>query len=129
MVPGVVLVFFGMAAWFVALLAWSGLVGDTTMQLLVFVIASPLLLFGLRRYVKGWFVGDSDKNNQDMLEEFLGREVKVLADIPGGQATGKVELKGAEWRARSGTAISRGCLARVTERDGLVLIVQPLQNP
>ena len=125
-VPGVILVFFGIAAWVVTLLAWSGLVESTALQLGIFGITSMALLFGLRRLVKSWFMGETSVDLPDGLEEFIGKQVKVLAAIPGGAATGKVELKGAEWRARSDTPVATGALATVRARDGLVLVVQPL---
>lgn len=127
-VPGVILVFFGVAAWIVAILAGTGLVDSTTWQLLVFIVASLVLLFGLRRLIKPWFMGEISTVSPAGLEEIIGKQVKVLADIPGGQDTGKVELKGAEWRARSlSCALPRGALATVAARDGLVLVVVPLQ--
>lgn len=124
-VPGVVLVFFGVAAWFVTLLVWTGVLDNSAAQLAVFVVASLALLFGCRRYVKKWFVGDSQNDSPEGIEDILGKNVTVIADIPGGPATGKVELKGAEWNARSDGPLGRGSLATVKAREGLVLIVQP----
>lgn len=124
-VPGVVLVFFGVAAWVVTSLVWSGALDNSAAQLAVFVAASLALLFGCRRYVKQWFVGDSQNDAPDGIEDILGKNVTVIADIPGGPATGKVELKGAEWNARSEDPLTRGSLATVTSRDGLVLVVRP----
>lgn len=124
-VPGVVLVFFGLAAWIVTLLVWIGVLESPPAQLAVFMITSLLLLFGCRRFVKKWFVGDSQVDAPDGIEDILGKHVTVIADIPGGPATGTVELKGAEWSARSDAPLERGSLATVKERDGLVLVVQP----
>ena len=123
-VPGVVLVFFGIAAWVVTLLVWGGVLDNSAAQLAVFTVASLALLFGCRRYVKKWFVGDSQVDAPEGIEDILGKNVTVIADIPGGQATGKVELKGAEWSARADAPLERGSLATVTARDGLVLVVQ-----
>ena len=123
-VPGVVLVFFGMGALVTALAAWLGLQGLAP-QAGVFVGASLIFLFGLRRLVKRWFLGDSKDRDAGMLEEFVGKDVVVLSDIPGGAATGKVQLKGAEWMARAEAALPKGSCAVVRARDGLVLVVAP----
>ena len=44
MVPGVILVFFGMGAWITAIGAWVGFAPDTSSQLLIFAISSVILL-------------------------------------------------------------------------------------
>ena len=124
-VPGVVLVFFGLAAWIVTFFVWIGVLENPPAQLAVFMVSSLLLLFGCRRFVKKWFVGDSQNDAPEGIEDILGKNVTVITDIPGGPATGKVELKGAEWSARADTPLERGSLATVKDRDGLVLIVQP----
>ena len=123
-VPGVVLVFFGLGALVTALAAWLGLHGFTA-QAGVFLGSSLVFLFGLRRLIKGWFLGDTKDRDAAMLEEFVGKDVVVLADIPGGPATGKVQLKGAEWQARAEISIPKGACVVVRARDGLVLVVAP----
>jgi inner membrane protein len=125
LLPGVVLMFFGLGAWCAALstrMGWTEGLGE---QSIVFAATSMVMLFGLRRFVKKWFVGDTTGKNNAMLEEFLGRQVRVLQDIPGGSGTGRVELKGAGWQARSPVALARGSTAVVRARDGLVLVVEP----
>ena len=121
-IPGIVLVFFGVGAWFVAAGAALGWVPDLTLQLLLFIAASLTLLFLLRGLVRKWFIGDTQINDAQ-LEEFIGKSVEVLSDIPGGTSTGKVMLKGAQWRARSEHPISAGSRAVIQSRDGLVLLV------
>ena len=122
-VPGVILVFFGMGAWVVALALWLGLIEAPVAQAVLFTIASVAFLFGLRRFVRGWFQGDTKDRDATLLEEFIGKEVVVSSDIPGGPAVGKVELKGTEWNARCATPLAKGARAVVVARDGLVLVV------
>ena len=123
-VPGLVLGFFAIGAWFVALLTWIGVTPSLNAQIFTFTLSSIGSLLLLRRYVKGWFVGDEGRD--ELADEFIAKEVSVLEAIPGGHATGKVELKGADWKARSTSPIPAGSLARVIERDGLCLVVEPL---
>lgn len=55
--PGVILVFFGLGAGVTSLVVWLGLVDSLDAQLLVFSGASLALLFSLRRWVRARFTG------------------------------------------------------------------------
>ena len=57
-------------------------------------------------------------------EEFLDKEVRVLAAIAPGQP-GKVEFKGATWNARAEAPLQPGDAAIIVGRDGLQLQVRP----
>lgn len=123
LVPGIVLMFFGLGALLVSLLVGTGVIEEGAMgvQLIVFAIASVILLALLRRVFRKTLSGSSSQGEH--LEEFVGREVTVLAAIPD-QGEGRVELKGATWRARSAQALPSGARARILRRDGLLLWVE-----
>lgn len=123
--PGVIIVFFGIGAWVVAMGMWIGLIDSVPAQCFTFVISSLVLLFALRRYVTSWFVGGSSNGGGNIEDEFVGKTVRVVHTIGGGEETGKVELKGAEWNARSSGELLPGRFATVIKRDGLELIVEP----
>lgn len=123
--PGVVIVFFGIGAWAVAMGMWIGLIESVPAQCITFAISSLLLLFVLRRYVTSWFVGGSSNGGGNVEDEFIGKTVRVVRTIGGGEETGKVEHKGAEWNARCNEELSPGRFATVIRRDGLELIVKP----
>lgn len=123
--PGVVIVFFGVGAWIVAGGMWLGLIDSVPAQCLTFAISSLLLLFVLRRYVTSWFVGLSSNGGGNIEDEFIGKTVRVTRPIGGGEAVGKVELKGAEWNARSDSELLPGRAATIVSREGLELIVKP----
>ncbi|HCL97209.1 MAG TPA: NfeD family protein, partial [Verrucomicrobiales bacterium] len=57
--PGVIIIFFGIGAWVVAMGMWIGMIDSVPAQCLTFAISSLLLLFTLRRYMTTWFVGGS----------------------------------------------------------------------
>jgi len=120
-VPGVILVFIGVAAWLVAILDWIG-VDSFSVQLWIFGIASIVLVFGARRFVKGWFSGKESSENGDIDEEFVGKIVTVVSAIDAG-GFGLVELKGARWKATSEVALEEGSQAVVTARDNITLEV------
>lgn len=121
-VPGVILVFFGLGAWAVTLTTFLGLTQSSGSQLLVFAGASVVLLFALRRYVRTRFSGFvSERQAPDQnLDEFTGKSVAVLEDIAPGKP-GKVEFKGAPWRAESQDTLRQGEMGVIEKADGLTL--------
>jgi len=122
--PGVIIIFFGIGAWVVAMGMWIGMIDSVPAQCLTFAISSLLLLFTLRRYMTTWFVGGSSYGGASIEDEFIGKTVRIVHSIGGGQKTGKVEYKGAEWNARCEHELPRGCYATVIKREGLKLIVK-----
>jgi len=127
-VPGVVLVFFGLGAWMVSGLCKFGVIDSLAGQIIVWLVSSVCLIFVLRTYLKSWFYGGSKGGEDDPKEEFIGHTVTVIEAVPGGAGTGKVEIKGANWNARSEVAIEKGSIAEVLEMDGITLIVKPSEN-
>lgn len=126
--PGVILVFFGMGAWTAMITTWLGLTGSLTTQLLVFGISSVLYLVLLRRWFQSRLTG-FEAGRQDPahnLDEFTGREVKVLEAIAGDGLPGKVEFKGAAWTARAKEPIAEGRRVRITRVESTVLFVETL---
>ena len=125
-VPGVILVFFGVGAWVVAASTYLGLISSFESQVLLFSIASIVLLFSLRRWIKGKFYGhvtdvqDPTKN----LNEFIGKSVVVIKDVIPGKPGGKVEFKGATWSAVSDEVIKNGDWATIMELDGITLKIK-----
>jgi membrane protein implicated in regulation of membrane protease activity len=124
-VPGVILVFFGVGAWVTALTTYLGVTQSSASQLIVFAVSSVILLLGLRRYIRSQFSGFvSERQAPDRnLDEFTGKSVLVLEDIAPGNP-GKVEFKGAPWRAESTTSFSKGESGIISEADGLTLKIK-----
>ena len=123
--PGFVVFFFGAGAIVTAITTWAGLTPGIGSQSLVFGVSSMVLLFCLRRYLKKWFVGDSDESAGDMDDDFTGREARVIDALPGNGLDGRVEIKGAEWKARSVEAIPPGAIVIIERREGLTFHVRP----
>jgi membrane protein implicated in regulation of membrane protease activity len=125
-VPGVILVFFGIGAWAAAVTTYLGLTASFQSQLLVFAVISILLLVVLRKWIKGKFyghVGDVQDQTQN-LDEFSGQRVVVLEDVIPNKMEGAVEFKGARWRAVSDEHIKNGEMAIITGVDGIILKVR-----
>ncbi len=122
-IPGLVVMFFGIGAWIVSLAVSLHLVDSLTNQVLLFSVSSIISIVVLRKYLKAWFVGESNLEDEDFDEEFIGQRVKVIAAIPGGSEIGKVELKGTVWQAVSDHPHSEGEIVKVIARNGLTLTV------
>ena len=125
-VPGVILVFFGIGAWTVAVTTFFGWTSSLESQLLLFAISSIVLLFLLRKWIKGKFYGhvgavqDLTRN----LDEFTGKSVIVVQDVIPNKMEGAVEFKGARWNAVSDEYIKNGEVAIITDHDGITLKIQ-----
>lgn len=125
-VPGVILIFFGVGAWIVAATTYLKLTDSFESQMLLFAIASILILVSLRKWIKGKFHGhvshvqDLDKD----LDEFTGKSVLVLKDVIPGKMDGTVEFKGATWSAVSEDLIKNGEVAIISAIDGITLKIR-----
>jgi len=122
--PGLVILFFGIGGLITSLTSYLEITDNLQSQLLTFCIASVLSLILLRKFLKTWFVGNSENETDEMRTEFIGKTVKVTSDIPDGPGLGKVELKGADWNAKSDRSHAEGDMVTVVERDGLTLTVE-----
>lgn len=123
--PGVILVFIGLGAWVASFCAWMGWADTLGVQFAIFAVASLVLLIGLRRFFKAWFLGFSKQNPNALqdLDDYIGKPVRVIAPIPSG-GQGKVEFKGANWTAQSAEPLNPGDAAIITGLEGLCLVVK-----
>lgn len=126
LVPGIVIIFFGMAALVVSLLTYIGSVAELSNQLLWFSGLSLAFLFGLRTLFKGWFVGKSvDGGLSDEVSDLIGKEVTCLTDFGPDHPRGKVEFNGANWKGRCELELRVGSIAVIESIDGLCLNIRP----
>jgi membrane-bound ClpP family serine protease len=129
-VPGVILVFFGVGAWVTAVTTYFGLTASIESQLILFAIASIALLAFLRKWIRGKFYGhvsdvqDPTKN----LDEFSGKNVVVLKELIPGKMGGTVEFKGSTWSAVSEEFIKKGEEGIITDVDGITLKIRKKQE-
>jgi inner membrane protein len=123
--PGVIIVFFGIGAIITSITTWFGLTPGLGSQAAMFAASSVVLLFGLRRYVKKWFVGHSANAGGMMDDDFTGREARVITALPGRGGDGLVEIKGANWKARCDAPVAAGEIVVIERREGLMFHVRP----
>ena len=121
--PGFVVIFFGLGAWLTALLCLVANPG-LDLQIIVFTVTSLLSLILLRRMLKNRFFSGETESPATLEEEFINKVAVALTDIKKGD-TGKVEFKGSTWNASSEEDISRGDKVVVIGKESISLIVKP----
>jgi membrane protein implicated in regulation of membrane protease activity len=126
--PGFIIVFFGVGAWVTAILHWFGVATTFDAQLIVFLVSTVLSLVLFRRKGKKYFEGkvSGKMGPGGDLEEYVNEQATVTVDIPAGGAGGRVEFHGTPWSATSTVEIKKGTPVKVLRRQNLTLHVQPL---
>ena len=125
-IPGIILLFFGLGAWLVALMCFLGVLPETSYQLIVFAISSVIFLFAFRKWLKAQFSGhvyDEQQPEVD-LDEFTGKIVRVVEAVNAKSQTGKVEFKGARWSVISSGNHAVGSQVKIIGLDGIKLIIE-----
>jgi len=119
-VPGLILFFFAVGAWVVAILSLLLDLPINT-QLLIFLASSVLTILLFRNWVKKlvW----SKKNPTELEDEFLGKTGKAETTIAPGYE-GKVNFKGTSWGARSADLIEKGENVTIVGNESILLIVK-----
>lgn len=124
--PGVIIFFFGIGAWLVAVLC---LLFDLTInvQLAIFIISSLLLLVSLRRWFKDVFQGRMETGTaaDDRLAEFVGKKAIVTKAIKV-KTGGRVEFRGTHWNAEAEADIPEGTPVEIIDKNNITLIVTAL---
>lgn len=120
---GFFIIFFGLAALIVGVLAVAGLAGPLWLQLLLFSALSVVSLLLFRRRLIARFQPDPQAPDVDQLVGELATALEEVAP----HGVGKIELRGSAWSARNATgiALARGARCRVIRVDGLTVHVEP----
>lgn len=124
--PGLIIAFFGVGAWIVALVCFITDIGINT-QLIIFIVASVLSLLCLRKWLKGVFLGHtvSKQNLNENLEEFIGQKAVVKEKITP-KAGGKVEFHGTNWEAEADEEIAVETVVEIVGKENITLKVKTL---
>jgi membrane protein implicated in regulation of membrane protease activity len=89
-------------------------------QVAVFAVVLAGSLFGLRSRLVGRLGGQGVLSRT---EQMVGRHGMVTLDIDPTVGTGRINVAGEDWAARSGEKIESGTRIRVVGADGIVLEV------
>jgi membrane protein implicated in regulation of membrane protease activity len=123
--PGAIVVFMGTSAVVVGLLLkFTAFPEGGGWPFLLFSILTVGQIFLLRRHLKNSFTGDTVKDGENDLEEFVGREATVDSGFETENSKGKVLFKGTHWDATSSEALSSGEPVIITARAGITLTVR-----
>lgn len=125
-VPGFVIIFFGLGALLVGLLLWAFPAMPETTQVVLLPILSLASLLLFRRYlVKSVSNKYGEKGTNFDDNGCVGHVVKVVEAIEPG-TPGKVELNGVNWSASCDASVAAGRNVRIISRAGLTLVVEPV---
>lgn len=120
---GFVVIFFGIGAVIVGVLAALGIAGPMWMQVLLFSVCSvgSLLMFRSR-----WLRAMQRGPASPEVDTLVG-ELGTASEPIGVGQTGKVEVRGTAWSARNVATVAceRGARCRVVRVEGLRLDVEP----
>ena len=121
-IPGLIVVFFGVGAWVTALITAIFHPG-INMQIILFVVVSVVLLLLLRKYVKRTFFGKSESVQDELADEFIGKNATAESDMSAG-SEGKVSFNGTLWKAIAETDVKTGDKVKIVSRDNITLKVK-----
>jgi membrane protein implicated in regulation of membrane protease activity len=130
LLPGFVIIFFGVGAWITAICCWTGLTGTFDGQLVVFLLSTLLSLVLFRKRGKKMFSGkvSSVLEPGDEMDDYRGQRATVVADIAPGTEGGRVEYHGTVWQAEAQVPLAAGTAVRIVSREGLRFTVQPIDQ-
>lgn len=136
-VPGAVVIFFGVGALITGALTYFEVLPSVGAQLWCWLGSSLVLVLLFRRKIAGWFPAFEHYEPKPELSEMIGTEVPVLEDVyPSGRGAqfgveencGRVRYQGAAWQATAPAEreqpIYSGETAKIIDRKNLLLIVE-----
>jgi len=121
--PGLISLFFGMAALAVALITWL-LAPSPSVQWFLFSVFSILSVLLLRKTFKNIFVGKKDASgNAESSDDFVGKTATVVEPILPKRA-GRVEFRGCTWTAEADEEIPEGSRVQICSKESITLVVK-----
>lgn len=123
-IPGLVVVFLGLAALVVAGGLGLGLISGWVAALTTWFVTSTVLTLGLRSAFTRFLPGSSRKQLTDEDLDAFGEVATVVVEV-GPNAGGRIRFRGTTWAAETTSdTLAVGTKARVIARDNLVWIVE-----
>ncbi len=122
--PGVIIVFFGIGAWVVSLITWV-LPIHLFLQIFIFIFISITGLVMLRKR----FNPPADMSRPDITDEFIGK-IAVITEAVSKDMPGRVRFKGAEWQAQTNLdeILEKDRRVRIARRENITLFVESLNE-
>ncbi len=127
--PGLVVIFLGLAATSVAALRWFGLLESHPGSFTAWFFLSVAYLLLLRQLVTRFFPGEAGREVTDEDAVNLGREVEVIESVSDANMKGRIRFSGSSWPARSLNGdIPAGSRARILTRENIGYIVEKIED-
>lgn len=123
-IPGMVLVFLGLGATFVAGICWLGWVDDWLTAGTSWFISSLVFIVVLRGFFQKFFEGESNVQETDEDVDALGVLVEVVERITP-EKPGRISFRNTTWEASCADAtLEAGAQAKILYRDNLKWVVE-----
>lgn len=129
-IPGLVVVFFGLGALLTSGLNFAGLIHTPMEQVVAWLVSSTILTALLRNQVKRIFPA-LEKKEMSTEAEYIGREVQVVSTVSRSHDNGRVRFQGTTYKAQlvsDGPDLYPGTSVKIAGRDNLVLYVEPAEE-
>ena len=124
-VPGLILFFFGLGAWIVAIVSLFYNV-SLNEQMIIFVISSIASILLLRKWLSK-IIWERKHSTELLQDEFIGKTGVAETQIRPGE-NGKIAFKGTSWQAASADIISKGENVIIIGNESILLIVKSTKN-
>ncbi len=122
MTPGLVSIFFGLAALTVALAVWFAPGIGQGWQWIAFSAFSVLYIFLLRKSLKRIFSGDREVSGNPG-DEYIGKLAIVTVAVAPNKL-GRVELGGTTWTAEANCELAVGASVRIIDKNNLTFKIE-----
>ncbi|HOK39982.1 MAG TPA: NfeD family protein [bacterium] len=122
-VPGLIIIFIGLACWAVALLLWLGVKLTVGWQLFLCAFFSVFFIVFLRKRIK-WLKGREEALPED---EYIGKTAIVVEKIIPEQG-GKIKLEGTYWPAKSNEIIEENEVVKIVSKESILMMVERLNK-
>jgi inner membrane protein len=124
-IPGLVIVFFGLGAWVAAIFVAIFPEMAFWVQMMIFTVFSVATLVLLRGSLKKRFFSNQEGAESEGLDDYIGQKAIVEVAIKNGE--GKILFKGVSWSAFADEDISEGTKVTIVDKDSIKLKVKPIK--
>ena len=124
-IPGLVIVFFGLGAWVAAIFVSIFPEMVFWVQMMIFTVFSVGALVLLRRTLKKRFFSDQEGAENEGLDDYIGQKAVVEKAIKDGE--GKILFKGVSWSAYADEDIPEGTKVTIIDKDSIKLKVKTIK--
>lgn len=128
--PGFILIFFAAGCWIVAIISWLFTI-DLTIQILIFMVSSLVLLFTLRKYSINVFKGQTRDIIDDKYAESKIGKTAIVTKTIAPNLPGEIKVMGSYWRAIADVEIKEGSPVSIETQeseDGLTFKVKRIKE-